>query len=106
MRDRGSSGERSGAWRADLIALSLLTLLITLLFADVLLGINALYIRDIAHAAYPARLMLRETVLGGEFPAWNRWISAGQPMAANPAHAVFYPLTWLVFLPSFDTGTK
>lgn len=104
MRGSGSPDQRASSRRADLIALAILTLLITILFADVLLGINALYIRDIAHAAYPARLMLRDAVLGGEFPAWNRWISAGQPMAANPAHAVFYPLTWLVFLPSFDVG--
>ncbi|HEV7237707.1 MAG TPA: hypothetical protein VGQ36_00580 [Thermoanaerobaculia bacterium] len=104
MRESGSAAERTGAPRTDLIALAILTALITLLFIDVLLGINAMYIRDIAHAAYPARLMLRETVLSGDFPYWNRWISAGQPMAANPAHAVFYPLTWLILLPKFELG--
>ena len=45
--------------------------------------------------------MLRETLLAGELPYWNRWIGAGQPMAANPAYQVFYPLTWLVLLPDF-----
>lgn len=104
MRESGSTAERTGARRTDLIALAILTALITLLFIDVLLGINAMYIRDIAHAAHPMRLMLRETVLGGDFPYWNRWISAGQPMAANPAHAVFYPLTWLILLPKFELG--
>src|SRR5919108_6333638 len=104
MRESGSSAERPGARRADLSAVAILTALITLLFIDVLGGINAMYVRDIARAPYPARLMLRDTILGGEFPYWNRWISAGQPMAANPAHAVFYPLTWLVLLPSYEVG--
>lgn len=90
--------------RADWVALALLTAIITLLFADILAGWSSLYIRDIAHAAYPSRLMLRDTVLGGEFPYWNRWISAGQPMAPNPAHAVFYPLTWFILLPDYDFG--
>jgi len=48
--------------------------------------------------------MLRETVLAGELPYWNRWIGAGQPMAANPAYQVFYPPVWLILLPSFDYG--
>lgn len=48
--------------------------------------------------------MLRETILAGEFPSWNRWIGGGQPMAANPAHQVFYPPAWLILLPSFTYG--
>jgi len=104
MRDRGSSAERPGARRADLIALAILTALITLLFADVLLGINSLYVRDIAHYYYPAKHILRDIVLGGDFPSWNPWFSAGQPLAANPEHEVFYPLTWLILLPSFEVG--
>jgi hypothetical protein len=48
--------------------------------------------------------MLREAVLAGEFPQWNRWIGGGQPMAANPAYQVFYPLSALVLLPRFDYG--
>jgi hypothetical protein len=45
-------------------------------------------------------------VQGGEFPYWNRHFSAGQPFAANPEHEVFYPLTWLVLLPSYDLGFR
>ncbi len=48
--------------------------------------------------------MLRAAVLAGEFPQWNRWIGAGQPFAANPAHQVFYPPTWLILLPSATYG--
>lgn len=36
-------------------------------------------------------------------PYWNPFISGGQPLAANPTHEVFYPLTWRAF--SGSTGT-
>ncbi len=88
--------------RANAIALGVLALLPTLLFLDVLLGINSFYTRDITSYYYPAKKILREIVLGGHFPYWNPWFSAGQPMAANPEHEVFYPLTWLILLPRFD----
>jgi len=104
MRESGSAAERSSPPRADLIALAILTALITLLFIDVLVGASSLYIRDITYGAYPAKKVVRETVLGGEFPYWNRSIGAGQPLAANPANQIFYPPTWLVFLPSYDLG--
>ncbi len=90
--------------RPDAIALAVLAFLATLFFSDVLLGISQLYVRDIAQYYFPARKVLREIVLSGEFPYWNRTFSSGQPMAANPEHAVFYPLTWLHFLPGFESG--
>ncbi len=90
--------------RSDIIALAVLAAIITLLFADVLLGINALYARDVAHYYYPAKHVLRSIVLGGEFPYWNPYFAAGQPLAANPEHEVFYPLTWLILLPNYRVG--
>lgn len=87
--------------RADWIALAVLAGIVTIVFADVLAGVNALYARDVAHYYYPAKHVLREIVLGGEFPFWNPYFGAGQPMAANPEHEVFYPLTWLILLPNF-----
>jgi hypothetical protein len=92
--------------RKDAIALAVLTSLIALLFLDVLLGLGSLYVRDLAFYYYPAKHVLREIVLGGEFPYWNPMFSAGQPMAANPEHEVFYPLTWLILLPSYDLGFR
>jgi hypothetical protein len=88
--------------RPNAIALSILALLPTLLFLDVLLGFNSFYTRDITYYYYPAKKVLREIVLSGHFPYWNPWFSAGQPLAANPEHEVFYPLTWLILLPRFD----
>lgn len=82
----------------------ILTSLITLLFADVLAGVQDLYEGDLFRYSSPYRRVLREVVLSGEFPYWNRAFSGGQPMAANPAHALFYPLTWLTLLPGPANG--
>lgn len=87
--------------RRDAIALTILALVPTLLFLDVLLGLNVFFARDVAHYYFPAKKVLRDIVLGGEFPFWNPWFSGGQPMAANPEHEVFYPLTWIILLPDY-----
>jgi Bacterial membrane protein YfhO. len=92
--------------RTDLLALSLLFLIATIFFADVWLGVNEFYMRDMTRYYYPAKQILREIVQHGEFPYWNRYFSAGQPIAANPEHEVFYPLTWLILLPSYDFGYR
>jgi hypothetical protein len=90
--------------RSDAIALAALALIVTLLFADVIAGLNVFFLRDITHYYYPAKHVLRTIVMGGELPFWNPFFSAGQPLAANPEHEVFYPLTWLILLPSFREG--
>lgn len=87
--------------RRDAIVLAVLGIVPLLLFADVVCGINAFYIRDMLHYHFPCKKILREIALGGHFPYWNPYFSAGQPMAANPAHEVFYPLTWLILLPDY-----
>src|SRR4051812_20896533 len=90
--------------RSDLLAIALLFLIATISFADVLFGINQLYLRDLTRYYYPAKQILRDVVLHGEFPYWNRYFSAGQPIAANPEHEVFYPFTWLILLPNYNLG--
>lgn len=92
--------------RSDLLALALLFLIATISFADILFGVNQLYMRDLTRYYYPAKQILRDVVQHGEFPYWNRYFSAGQPIAANPEHEVFYPLTWLILLPSYDLGYR
>jgi hypothetical protein len=92
--------------RHDLLAVALLVLLPTILFWDVLTGVNGLYLRDLSRFHYPMKQILREVVRGGEFPYWNRYFSGGQPLAANPQHEVFYPPNWLIFLPNYDFGFR
>ena len=94
------------ARRHDLFAIAILSLLATLFFADVLVGEANFYMRDLTRYYYPTKQILRDIVQGGEFPWWNRQFSAGQPIAANPEHEVFYPLTWLILLPSYDLGYR
>jgi hypothetical protein len=89
------------ATRRDAFVLAFLALVPSLLFLDVLRGLNAFYIRDMLRYHFPCKKILRDVVLSGHFPYWNPWFSGGQPMAANPAHEVFYPLTWLILLPDF-----
>jgi hypothetical protein len=62
--------------------------------------------RDLSRYYYPSKQVLREVVQHGEFPYWNRHFAAGQPIAANPEHEVFYPLTWLILLPSYFLGYR
>ncbi|HEX6086131.1 MAG TPA: YfhO family protein [Thermoanaerobaculia bacterium] len=99
MRGSGSRGERAGA-----AGIVVVTLLLSLFFLDVLLGSGTFYVRDLVYAAHPTKSMLREAILSGEFPHWNRWIGGGQPLAANPAYQLFYPPAWLVLLPDFTYG--
>lgn len=67
-----------------------------LLFADVVFTGSGFYFRDVMRDYLPSRLVLRDAVMHGEFPLWNRFWSAGQPLAANPGFQTFYPLTWLI----------
>lgn len=92
--------------RHDTIAIVVLGLLASLLFLDVLIGTQNFYMRDLTRYYYPTKQVLREIVQNGEFPYWNRYFSSGQPIAANPEHEVFYPLTWLILLPSYDLGYR
>ena len=95
---------KSGEKRGEAGTLLFLALVPTILFGDIFFGNSTLYLRDIAPYHYPGKRVLREIVLGGEFPYWSPYISAGQPLAANPVHQVFYPPTWLILLPDFTTG--
>lgn len=92
--------------RHDVLAIVALVLLATIAFGDVLVGTDDFYMRDLTRYYYPTKQILRDIVLHGEFPFWNRYFSAGQPIAANPEHEVFYPLTWLILLPSYDFGYR
>jgi hypothetical protein len=94
------------ARRHDLFALAILALICSLLFIDVLVGTHNFYMRDLTRYYYPTKQIIRDIILGGEFPYWNRLFAAGQPIAANPEHEVFYPLTWLILLPSYDLGYR
>jgi hypothetical protein len=79
-------------------------LLLVVAYADILFAGRGLFLHDITLYHYPLKHVVREIVSHGSFPLWNRYLSGGQPLAANPAYEVFYPFQWLIFLPSFHFG--
>jgi hypothetical protein len=82
--------------RKELATAALLAFVVTLFFADILLAGLNLYIRDIQRTYIPNRALLTHLLRSGEFPFWNPFVSAGQPLAANPAFELFYPPQWLM----------
>lgn len=96
----------TAARQSNRLAVALLILLPALFFADVLLGVANFCMRDLARFYYPTKQIYREIVADGEFPFWNRYFHAGQPLAANPEHEIFYPFTWLLMLPDYDFGYR
>ena len=92
--------------RTEAAALTLLVAVVLIPFLDVLFASGRFYVRDLTRYYYPTKQILREIVLGGEFPYWNRYYSAGQPIAANPEYEVFYPPQWLILLPDYDLGYR
>jgi hypothetical protein len=90
--------------RADVTALSVVTLVLFFSFIDVLLLENRFYIRDITRFHFPMKKLVADLVRSGEFPFWTPLLSAGQPVAANPNYQLFYPPTWLTFLGDFESA--
>jgi len=91
---------------ADVYAILLLCLVCSIPFLDVIFSGSRFYIRDLTRYYFPTKHIIREVLLGGDFPYWNRYYSGGQPMAANPEYEIFYPLQWLILLPSYDLGFR
>jgi hypothetical protein len=90
--------------RRDLWCLTGLAAIATVAFADVLFGGNSFYHPDLFLYHYPMKYIVREAMLSGEFPFWNRLYSGGQPLAANPAYELFYPLQWLILVGPYRLG--
>ncbi len=86
--------------RTTLACIALLSLICLLLFSDVLFFGKSLFLFDISRYHFPMKSVVRDTILGGHFPWWNRLHTGGQPMAADPAYEIFYPGQWPIFLGS------
>ncbi|MCU1246667.1 MAG: hypothetical protein JWN02_2577 [Acidobacteria bacterium] len=90
--------------RRDLAVAALLAALAFLFFADVLCSGRNFYVRDLFTYHYPMKRIVRDLMAGGQLPLWNRFFAGGQPLAANPAYEVFYPLQWPILVGSFAFG--
>ena len=92
--------------RRDAVAVAIIVVAVTLMFSDILFFGRALYFRDITRFYYPMKKVTRDIILSGDFPSWNPYLSSGQPLAANPEFAVFYPPHWLLLLPDFELAFR
>jgi hypothetical protein len=55
---------------------------------------------DLAFANLPWRAAVREAIVNGRFPFWNRFVLGGTPLLATAQAAIFHPSTWIgIFLP-------
>ncbi|HSP34001.1 MAG TPA: hypothetical protein VLU46_06800, partial [Thermoanaerobaculia bacterium] len=92
--------------RRDAGAILIIVAVVTILFSDVLFFGRAFYFRDVTRFYYPMKKVTRDIVLSGDFPSWNPYLSQGQPLAANPEFAVFYPPHWLLLRPNFELAFR
>jgi hypothetical protein len=90
--------------RRDLYCVAILIALPTLIFSDVLFGGANFFHRDLAPYHFPMKRIVRDAMLGGEIPFWNRDFAGGQPLAANPAYELFYPGQWPILIGSYPFG--
>ena len=97
----------AGSERArDLLALAAVAGIIIVLFSDVVFAGANFFRRDFAAFYWPVKFVVREVVRGGGFPFWNPMVAGGQPLAANPEHELFYPLTWLTFFFEYELALR
>ncbi|GAC1437370.1 MAG: hypothetical protein NVSMB68_09320 [Thermoanaerobaculia bacterium] len=92
--------------RRDAGAVVIIVAVVTILFSDVLFFGRAFYFRDVTRFYYPMKKVTRDIILSGDLPSWNLALSEGQPLAANPEFAVFYPPNWLLLLPDYELAFR
>jgi len=92
--------------RRDAGAIAVIAVVVTLMFSDVLFFGRAFFFRDVTRFYYPMKKVTRDIILSGDFPSWNPYLAAGQPLAANPEFEVFYPPNWLLLLPDFELAFR
>lgn len=64
-------------------------------------GIANPILSDLAFANLPWRAAVREALVNGRFPFWNRFVLGGNPLLGAAQAGVFHPATWLgIFLPA------
>lgn len=92
------------AFRRDAAAVALICAALAVFFRRFLVFGDVFVGRDLTAYFYPTKWIFRSIVLSGEFPFWNPYYHGGQPLAANPEFAVFYPPSWLLLIPDFAFG--
>jgi hypothetical protein len=86
-------------WVGGLIAATLLTAL----FWGALVHGETFAHRDLGHYYRAAKAIIPGLArASGGLPQWNPLYASGQPLAANPEHELYHPMTALLFLLPFE----
>lgn len=91
--------------RSALPVLLPLAVLFIALFGRVIFQPRTFAFRDSVHFYYPLYEQITTALHRGHFPVWDPAENLGQPLAANPAGALFYPGK-LIFLGLFLPGVS
>lgn len=98
---------RSARLRHHALSLGSLTAGVLVLFRGALFLGQQFVERDLVGYSVPERSLGRRLALECEgLPLWNPYWASGQPFAANPAHAVFHPMTWLFLVLPFEWAMR
>ena len=69
-------------------------------------GVANPILSDLAFANLPWRAAVREALVNGRLPLWNRFVVTGNPLLGAAQASVFHPATWLgIFLPLAESWT-
>jgi hypothetical protein len=71
--------------------------IVAAVFFPIWLG-RIVFTSDVAHWMLPARWFVRDSLLRGEWPAWNPLQGIGFAIAANPLYGLTYPPHWLYLI--------
>ena len=96
---------RAASIRSAARVLLPLAVLFIALFGEVIFHPRVFAFRDAIHFYYPLSQHITEAFHSGRVPLWDPAENLGQPLAANPAAAVFYPGK-LIFLAMFLPGVS
>ena len=106
MKHRLAALYQSMSRRPDLTAFILITIVTVCYFWPVLFGGRVILGFDTVTHFYSSHNLLRNSIFSGEFPLWTPYPAGGTFIVAGPAHAVYYPLTYLnlIFPPTHANG--
>jgi hypothetical protein len=91
--DKPSNSSPVTVWRLLLVTVAILCVV----YFPIWLG-RIVFRSDVAHWTLPARWLVRDSLLRGEWPGWNPFQGIGFAILADPLYGVFYPPNWLYLI--------
>jgi len=89
-------------WLKETVPIFILLILVSVFFSEVLFGNKIFIHRDLSRFFYPLREFSVSQFRAGQIPLWNPYIHCGSPHLAELQTCVFYPLSIIYLLFSFQ----